>query len=142
MAMGIFEQLSWLTTRVKRLCCAIKVGAFQERSIDVTPLETDPNPYLITEGGMYQFYGGTATNVTINFALPTSAGQVMYIVNNSTDTLQFAGDRPIDGASDSAVPGGAGPNEIWQFISTQSTPGIGFPPYLIWRAFKMYPNVV
>ena len=24
MAMGIFEQLSWLTTKVKRLCCAVK----------------------------------------------------------------------------------------------------------------------
>lgn len=142
MAMGIFEQIAWLTTRVKRLCCAIKVGTLQERTIDAATLEASITDYPITEGGIYQFYGGTGTAINVTFTYPTSAGQTIYFINNSLDPFGFNGDRPFDGALDTNITSGGGVNEIWQFISVQSTPGMGITAPFAWRGFKVYPNTL
>jgi hypothetical protein len=138
MAMGIFDQLAWLTTRVKRLCCAIKVGALQSRSIDITPLEGGTG-YDITEGGIYQFYGGVGTGITINYAYPTSVGQTMYIINTTSTTLVTAGlfpaDRPYEGGTTNPMPD-VQSGEVWQLISVSNTSS------LVWRAVKLYPNTL
>jgi hypothetical protein len=143
MAMGIFEQLAWLTTRVKRLCCAIKVGTLQSRTVDITPLEGGPG-YNITEGGIYQFYGGTGTGITLNYAYPTSVGQTAYIINTTNSNLITAGlspdDRPLFGADTAAPMPDIGPNEVWLLLSVDGTP-FGFPG-LIWRGIKLVPNII
>jgi hypothetical protein len=138
MAMGIFEQLAWLTKRVNRLCCAIlgiKIGGLTSTNINITPLEETPG-YTITEGGIYQFYGGTGTGIDLTFTFPTSAGQIMHIINTSADSpLTLAGDRPHDNIS-----GGPlitiGPYEYYQLISMED---INVPGTFIWIAFKIYP---
>jgi hypothetical protein len=139
MAMGIFEQLAWLTTRVKRLCCAIKVGALQSRNIDITPFEGGPG-YDIMEGGIYQFYGGNGTTVFANYAYPTSVGQTMYIINSSSDTLTTSGlspaDRPFLGGETGTPMSDILPYEVWQLISVDGTP-FGAPG-LVWRGFRLY----
>jgi hypothetical protein len=138
MAMGIFEQLGWLTTRVKRLCCAIKVGAFQERTLDAATLEI--SGYNITEGGIYQFYGGTNTGFGVTVSAPTSVGQTMYIANASVDTITIVGPA-YNGTSGSSMQS-YGPilaGEIWQFISVQGTPV--FDTGLVWVGVKLYPNI-
>jgi hypothetical protein len=93
MAMGIFDQLAWLTTRVKRLCCAIKVGAYQSPApINVADLPASPEVgYTITEGGIYQFYGSSISGSTdLAFQDPTSAGQFLIITNVSgSENLQL-----------------------------------------------------
>jgi hypothetical protein len=141
MAMGIFEQLAWLTTRVKRLCCAIKVGTLQSRNVDMNAYELIG--YNITEGGIYQFYNGTSLTTSVNYAYPTSVGQTMYVINNSIDRLTttglFPGDRPYDGATTNPMPD-IEPGEIWQLISVDGAP-FGLPN-LIWRGFKVYPNTI
>jgi hypothetical protein len=142
MAMGIFEQLAWLTTRVKRLCCAIKVGTLQSRNVDMNVYEGGPG-YSITEGGIYQFYNGTSLATPVNYAYPTSVGQTMYVINNSIDRLTTTGlspaDRPFDGATTNPMPD-VEPGEIWQLISVDGAP-FGLPN-LIWRGFKVYPNTI
>jgi hypothetical protein len=138
MAMGIFEQLAWLTTKVKRLCCAIvgiKIGGLTSTNINITPLEGTPG-YTITEGGIYQFYGGTSTGIDLTFSFPTSAGQTMHIINTSVDSvLTPVGDRPHDNVS-----GGPlitiGVSEYYQLISMED---LGIPGAFTWRAFKIYP---
>lgn len=145
MAMGIFEQLGWLTTRVKRLCCAInaiKIGGLESRNIDISVYEGGPG-YDITEGGIYQFFSGTGAATPVNYAYPTSVGQTMYIINASADTLTTAGlspaNRPFDGATTNPMPD-VQPTELWQLISVD---GIPFgEPGPIWRGFKVYPNVI
>jgi hypothetical protein len=141
MATGLFQQLQWLTTRVKRLCCAltgIKVGGLQERTIDATSLEPLPTDYPITEGGIYQFYGGSGTSINVSFTYPTSAGQTIYFINNSLDGIGFNGDKPYDGSTDNLLPINSLPNEIWQIISVQSTPAMGISSPFVWRGFKVY----
>ena len=145
MAMGIFEQLSWLTTRVKRICCAIKVGAYKSpAAIDVANIPPTPDGYNITEGGVYQFYGTSGSGSTdLLFTDPTSAGQFLMIVNvSTTENLQFSqapgSSRPW--FSDGTNPSVAGPGETWQFISIDgsiltATPNYGF----VWLAYKVYP---
>jgi hypothetical protein len=47
MALGIFEQLSWLTTRVKRLCCAVDnikesgAGLYKVYTANITTYDGD-----------------------------------------------------------------------------------------------------
>lgn len=141
MAAGIFEQLSWLTTRVKRLCCAIKVGAFQERTLDAAPLEI--SGYNVTEGGIYQFYGGTGTNFSVTTSAPTSVGQIMYIVNTSLVNSIIVSGPAYNGTSGTNMQsyGTIAPGEIWQFISMDSVPGITGPG-LVWIGVRLYPNVI
>jgi hypothetical protein len=140
MAIGIFEQLGWLTTRVKRLCCAIKVGALQERTIDAEPIETGSD-YDITEGGIYQFYGGTGLSFNVFMSPPSSVGQTIYIVNASIDNIGVDSNASVyEGASSTLLSPTVNiivPDDIWQFISVQGTP-VGNTG-LIWRAFKVYP---
>jgi hypothetical protein len=140
MAMGIFDQLAWLTTRVKRLCCAIKVGAYQERTIDATPLE-GASDYPITEGGIYQFYGGTGTAFAASTSAPTSVGQTMYIINASVDSIVVTGPA-YNGTSGTTMQayGSILAGEIWQFISVQGTPV--FDTGLVWVGVKLYPNAI
>jgi hypothetical protein len=143
MAMGIFEQLAWLTTRVKRLCCAIKVGTLQSRTIDAGPLEGGPG-YNITEGGIYQFYGGTGTSFSINYAYPTSVGQTIYIINTTGANLVtqglFPADRPLLDATTGTPMSDIGPNEFWMLVSVDGVP-FGAPG-LIWRGVKLVPNII
>ena len=155
MAMGIFEQLAWLTTKVKRLCCAveevkteIQIGALQQFNIDTVPYEGTPG-YNITEGGIYQFYGGlVGGGILVNYAYPTSAGQVMYIINAGGNTLVTTGlspaDRPFGGAFPTNViydpMPDIQPNEIYQLISVECPPTVGPGTGLIWIGIKMYPN--
>ena len=145
MAMGIFEQLGWLTTRVKRLCCAIngiKTGGLKSSTVDISVFEGGPG-YDITEGGIYQFFSGTGAATPINFAYPTSVGQTMYIINASADQLTVLGlspaNRPFDGATISPMPD-IQTGEIWQIVSIDGVP-FG-EPGLAWRGFKVYPNIV
>jgi hypothetical protein len=145
MAMGIFEQLSWLTTRVKRVCCAIKVGAFQSPSpINVADLLPFPDGYTITEGGVYQFYGASTTGTTnVGFQDPTSAGQIIIAMNTGTDNIQPANapgsSRPYY-SSGSVIPDFIAPGDTWQFVSVDgsiltNTPNYGF----VWVGYKVYP---
>lgn len=141
MAMGIFEQLAWLTNKVKKLCCAInaiKVGGLQSTNVDISIYELGPG-YDITEGGIYQFFNGTSVTTAVNYAYPTSVGQTMYIINNTIDRLTTLGlspaDRPLDGATTNPMPD-VEPGEVWQLISVDGT-AFGFPG-LIWRGFKVY----
>lgn len=147
MAMGIFEQLSWLTTRVKRLCCAIKVGAFQSPSpINVADVPPSPDGYFITEGGVYQFYGTSGSGTTdLLFQDPTSAGQFLIIANVSgSENLQFSqaigSSRPY--FSDGTNPSVASPGDTWQFVSVDGSILTGTPNYgFIWLAYKVYPSI-
>ncbi len=138
MAMGIFDQLAWLTTRVKRLCCAIKVGALQSRSIDATPLEVGIQ-YDITEGGIYQFYGGTGQTLDLGFSYPTSVGQTMYIYNISNDTFTVLGlngaDRPFEASTTNPIVS-INSNQVWQLISVDGTAS-GYP-HPIWRGIVLF----
>jgi hypothetical protein len=148
MAMGIFDQLAWLTTRVKRLCCAIKVGAYQSPPpIDVANVPVSPDGYPITEGGVYQFYGSSGIGTTnLFFTDPTSAGQFLIIVNvSTTENLQFGqasgSSRPY--FSDGTNPSVAGPGETWQFVSVDGSILTGIPNYgFVWLAYKVYPNAI
>ena len=135
---------------MKRLCCAIEevkteiqIGAFQEFTIDTVPYEGGPG-YNITEGGIYQFYGGLGSGITVNYGTPASAGQIMYIINAGGNTLVTAGlspaDRPLLGGDTSTPMPDIAPTEVWQLISVDGTP-FGAPG-LIWRGFKLYPNVI
>ena len=141
MAMGIFEQLAWLTTRVNRLCCAIvgiKIGGLTSTNINITPLEETPG-YTITEGGIYQFYGGTGIGIDLTFSFPTSAGQIMHIINTSNNsTLTPVGDRPYDNVSTSPLAAIAA-SEYYQLISMED---LATPGTFIWRAFKIHPNTI
>ena len=145
MAMGIFDQLAWLTTRVKRLCCAIKVGAFQSPPpIDVANVPAFPDGYTISEGGIYQFYGAsTGGSIDLLFNDPTSAGQFLIITNVSgSENLQFAqgpgSSRPY--FSDGTNPSVAGPGETWQFVSIDGSILTGIPNYgFVWLGYKVYP---
>lgn len=148
MAMGIFEQLSWLTTRVKRLCCAIKVGAFQSPPpINVADLPPLPDGYIITEGGVYQFYGTSLAGTTnLLFQDPTSAGQIIIAMNTGTDNIQPANvpgsSRPYY-SNGTAIPDVIAPGDTWQFVSVDgsiltATPNYGF----IWVGYKVYPNIL
>ncbi len=148
MAAGIFDQLAWLTTRVKRLCCAIKVGAYQSPApIDVANVPVSPDGYNITEGGVYQFYGTSGTGSTdLLFNDPTSAGQFLVIANiSTTENLQFAqgpgSSRPF--FSDGTNPSVAGPGETWQFVSVDGSIFTGTPNYgFVWMGYKVYPNAI
>jgi hypothetical protein len=146
MAMGIFEQLAWLTTRVKRLCCAIKVGAYKSPApINVADVPISPDGYNITEGGVYQFYGTSGTGTTdLLFNDPTSAGQILIIINTSTsENLQLA--NAIDNSrpyysNGSTIPDFIAPGDTWQFVSVDGsiltmTPNYGF----VWVGYKVYP---
>jgi hypothetical protein len=144
MAMGIFEQLSWLTTRVKKLCCAInaiRVGGLQSTNVDMNIYESTSG-YNIIEGGIYQFINGTSLTTPLNYAYPTSVGQTVYIINTSIDRLTTTGlspaDRPYDGATTNPMPD-IEPGEIWQLISVDGT---AFGQPFIWRGFKVYPNAL
>jgi hypothetical protein len=145
MAMGIFDQLAWLTTRVKRLCCAIKVGAFQSPPpIDVANVPAFPDGYTISEGGIYQFYGAsTGGSIDLLFNDPTSAGQFLIITNVSgSENLQFSqgpgSSRPY--SSDGTNPSVASPGETWQFVSVDGSILTGIPNYgFVWLAYKVYP---
>jgi hypothetical protein len=146
MALGIFEQLAWLTKRVKRLCCAIKVGAYQSPPpINVADLPAPPEAgYTITEGGIYQFYGSSISGSTdLAFQDPTSAGQFLIITNVSgSENLQFSqgpgSSRPY--FSDATNPSAAAPGETWQFVSVDGSILIGIPNYgFVWLGYKVYP---
>lgn len=144
--MGIFEQLAWLTTRVKRLCCAIKVGAYQSPSaINVADLPSFPETgYTITEGGIYQFYGSSTSGSTnVAFQDPTSAGQFLMIINTSIsgETLQFINEinssRPY--FSNGTNPSTAAPGETWQFVSVDGSVLTGDPNYgFVWLGYRVY----
>ncbi len=141
MAMGIFDQLAWLTNKVKKLCCTIKVGGLQHRSVDAALYES-PNSYTITEGGIYNFYGGTGVNSNLDFTCPTSYGQTMYIVNVSTTNQLTTGGaicKPLDGTTTTSSPI-IGVGETWLFISIDGTQFDPLTP-IVWRGFKLYPNV-
>lgn len=128
MAMGIFEQLAWLTKRVKRLCCAIKVGALQGKPIiDMDTALT----YTITEGGVYEFIGSGI----LQFAYPTSDGQTLIVINSGVGLLTVTGlfpaDRPFEGGTLNPMPD-VQAGEVYQLISING----------VWRASKLYPNVI
>jgi hypothetical protein len=149
MAMGIFEQLGWLTTRVKRLCCAIKVGAYKSPApINVADLPASPQVgYTITEGGIYQFYGTSISGSTeLAFQDPTSAGQFLVIANTSNvEGINFTNEagssRPY--SSDGSNPSVASAGETWQFVSVDGSIFTGTPNYgFVWMGYKVYPNVI
>jgi hypothetical protein len=149
MAMGIFEQLAWLTKRVKKLCCAIKVGAYQSPPpIDVANTPAFPDGYPMTEGGVYQFYGSSTTGTTnLFFTNPTSAGQILTIMNTSgSESLQLVdapgSSRPYY-SSGSTIPDNIAPGDTWQFVSVDGsiltmTPNYGF----VWVGYRVYPNAI
>jgi hypothetical protein len=145
MAMGIFDQLAWLTTRVKRLCCAIKVGAYKSPApINVADLPALPDGYNITEGGVYQFYGASTTGTTnVRFQDPTSAGQIIIAMNTGTDNIQPANapgsSRPYY-SNGSVIPDVIAPGDTWQFVSVDGSILTGTPNYgFVWVGYRVYP---
>ena len=142
MAMGIFEQLAWLTTKVKRICCAIvgiKTGGLKMTTIDMS---TPPDPIIITEGGLYNFINGTILTSDIYINTPSYAGQTLYIINGSVDNLNVLGDfisaeRPYEGGSTTPM-SFINSGEVWQLLSVENDPG--FPTGFGWRGSKLYPN--
>ncbi len=140
MAMGIFEQLAWLTTKVNRLCCAIvgiKTGGLKMTTID---MNTPPDPIIITEGGLYNFINGTGAITDLYINIPTYAGQTLYIINSSANSFSVAGDfitneRPYEGGTAIGVISIAS-TELWQFLSVENDPlfttGFG------WRGSRLY----
>ena len=136
----IFGRLDWLTKRIKSVFSATKTGNLQTYTINAADIETGSGEYIIKEGGIYQFYGGTGTGLTLRFPYPTSPGQIMYILNSSSDTFNIEGlapaDRPLVGSETASAMPNVEPKSIWQLISVDGTP-FGFPG-LIWRGFVEY----
>ena len=100
MAMGIFEQLSWLTTKVKRLCCA--VDTIKESG-----------------AGSYKVYTGLLSQVGI--ADPTAIVLENTLGQNITFTYKGVGEY----ASNTYDPSGTGDftansEKIVIFTGTQS----------------------
>jgi hypothetical protein len=135
MALGIFEQLALLNKKVNRLCCAIKNQGLTSTNVYVTDLEGGPG-YTITESGIYQFYGGTSIGITLTFASPTSAGQTIYVINTSIDTLTMSGLTPFIGPTGSGLTS-ISTDTAYHLISMEDATS---PGNFIWRAFSIYPN--
>jgi hypothetical protein len=134
MAMGIFEQLAWLTKRVNRLCCAVENQGLKSRNVDLTPLQSSPE-YTITGDGIYQFYGDATTSVSLNFTSPVSAGQTIYIVNASDNILIPGLNPPLDGGTNTSFTSNIDQDFIYQLLSMEDFTN---PGSFIWRIYKQY----
>jgi hypothetical protein len=146
MAMGIFDQLAWLTTRVKRLCCAIKVGAYQSPApIDLTSI----TEYTLTEGGVYVFDGSPSSSISLFFQDPTSAGQKMTLMFMVPSSVLFyisvapgSTTCPFFATTQNSFCGSVTPpagEEIWEFVSISADlPFVGSAGY-VWVGYKVYP---
>jgi len=113
MAYGIFEQLAWLTTTVKRLCCAVKElqeggggggGGYtivNVTSTTHTATETSGKIIILVDAATA---GG---NVTIN--LPTTVGNTAEFIIKKIDsgvntvTIDGSGSETIDGTTTKVI---------------------------------------
>ena len=112
MAMGIFEQLSWLTTTVKRLCCAVK--ELQENPAGgggYTIVNVSSTTYNAAQtSGTIIILVDAATaggNVTVN--LPTAVGNTAQFTVKKIDsgvntvTIDGSGAETIDGTATKVI---------------------------------------
>lgn len=95
MAMGIFEQLAWLTTRVKRLCCAVDqikesgAGSYKVYTALISqtgegsqPDTMDAGP--LTVGVTYTISNYTGNDDFTNVGAPSNATGVSFVATGTT----------------------------------------------------------
>jgi hypothetical protein len=97
MAMGIFEQLTWLTTRVKRLCCAVEqiqqsgAGSYrvytalltQSGGDDFTNFGSDnPLPFVI--GATYEIAQNDDNGDFTNIGAPNNNVGTFFVATGTT----------------------------------------------------------
>lgn len=101
MALGIFEQLTWLTTRVKRLCCAVDklkesgAGSYKVYTALLTQSGDDTisaiiNSSPLTIGVTYEIVDNTGINVT-NVGSPNNNVGTKFVATGTTPSSWGSG---------------------------------------------------
>lgn len=112
MAYGLLDRLNWLTTTVKRLCCAVKeLQAGGGSGGGYTIVNVTSTTYTATEtSGRIVILVDAATaggNVTVN--LPTAVGNTAEFIVKKIDsgvntvTIDGSGSETIDGTTTKVI---------------------------------------
>jgi len=94
MALGLFEQIAAINTRIKRLCC--KIDACCNAGFSVTEINLEENPYTIPEQGWY-IVTATDETQTNTLTFPSAAGlggKRVIVTNKGTDFITVTGTIP------------------------------------------------
>ncbi|NBO23484.1 hypothetical protein EBU94_09140, partial [bacterium] len=116
MAYGLWDQINWLTTRVKRLCCAVdkNTQAIAQAAIDNPPYveflwsditqgwaklsfaNNDLNgnfTALVTIGNVQRLYGGSNVGLTSNWTNASYADAYLISVDDPSGVITSVGDN-------------------------------------------------
>lgn len=94
MALGLFEQIAAINTRIKRLCC--KIDACCNAGFNVTEVSLVDDPYTIPEQGWY-IVTNTDETQTNTLTFPSTAGldgKRVIVTNRGTDFITVTGTIP------------------------------------------------
>ena len=143
MAMGIFQQLDWLTTRVKRLCCAVEqiqqsgAGSYKVYTALLTQSGGDgpagncsDDPQLLIIGVTYQISSNDGTGDFTNVGAPNNNIGTYFVATGTTpNNWGTPGDVCLDyntGAPVVTVLENTIGNVYWTYVSAGTY--IGFLP--------------